>query len=74
MPLYEFRCRACGARFERLVRIGREAEVRCAACGSPDVEKLFSSFGIHGGEKTVSASSSSKGCSTCSSKSCSTCH
>jgi len=74
MPLYEFHCRACGARFERLVRIGREAEVCCAACSSRDVTKLFSTFGIHGGEKAVSASSSSKGCSKCSSKSCSTCH
>jgi putative FmdB family regulatory protein len=74
MPLYEFLCRACGRRFERLVRIGREGEVRCAACGCPDIQKLFSTFGIHGAEKAVSLSSSAKGCATCSSKSCSTCH
>jgi putative FmdB family regulatory protein len=74
MPLYEFLCRACNARFERLVRVGRESEVRCAACGSPEVRKLFSTFGIHGGGKAAGSSSSSSGCSTCSSKSCGTCH
>lgn len=74
MPLYEFRCRACRSRFERLVRVGRESEVRCPSCGSPEVQKLFSTFGIHGGDKPSAGSASSGGCTTCSSKSCSTCH
>jgi putative FmdB family regulatory protein len=73
MPLYEFLCRACGTRFERLVRVGREKEVCCPGCGRPDVRKLFSTFGIHGADKTASGSSSSKSCSSCSTKSCSTC-
>lgn len=41
MPLFEFRCTACGVRFESLVR--REAEaVECPGCGALDVERLLS--------------------------------
>jgi putative FmdB family regulatory protein len=45
MPIYEFRCHACGRKTTALV-ISREriGEVRCRACGSADLEKLFSRF------------------------------
>ncbi|MDP2915756.1 MAG: zinc ribbon domain-containing protein [Candidatus Aminicenantes bacterium] len=71
MPLYEFTCQACGRRFEALVRISRENEVCCAACGGRDVRKLVSAFGIGGGASRLKSSGS--GCATCSSSSCSTC-
>jgi len=70
MPLYEFKCQACGRRFEALVRIGQEQSVRCAGCGGA-VRKLISGFGIGGGANRIK--SSGRGCSTCSSSSCSTC-
>ncbi|MBN2205848.1 MAG: zinc ribbon domain-containing protein [Candidatus Aminicenantes bacterium] len=73
MPLYEFQCRVCRTRFERLVRIGRESDVRCPSCGSPEVQKLLSRFGIQGGDKPSARSASSSGCASCSSKSCNTC-
>jgi len=38
MPLYDFRCRACGAQFEALVRPGHEPV--CRACGATDLERL----------------------------------
>jgi putative FmdB family regulatory protein len=38
VPLYDFRCRACGAEFEALVR--PPAQPVCATCGSGDLEKL----------------------------------
>jgi putative FmdB family regulatory protein len=42
MPLYDFRCRACGERFEALVS---SSEVpTCTACGTNDVERLFTPF------------------------------
>jgi putative FmdB family regulatory protein len=45
MPIYEFECRACHRKTTALVmsreRIG---EVRCRACGSADLEKLYSRF------------------------------
>ena len=40
MPIYEFDCRECGARFEELVRAG--AGAACPTCGSDDVERRFS--------------------------------
>lgn len=71
MPIYEYLCRACGCRFEALVRIGKEGDVRCEACQSPDVRKLLSSFGIGGGGSRLKGSSD--GCSTCHGHSCATC-
>ena len=40
MPLYEFKCRACGHRFEELVRLG-ETPV-CPKCSDAAPERLFS--------------------------------
>ncbi|HET8564846.1 MAG TPA: zinc ribbon domain-containing protein [Solirubrobacterales bacterium] len=41
MPIYEFECEACGARFEELVRAG--AEVACRECGAARARRLYSS-------------------------------
>ena len=42
MPLYDFRCRACGHEFEALVR-PREAP-KCPECHGADLERLLSTF------------------------------
>ena len=57
MPLYEYRCPLCDARFEKLVRSWSEA-VTCPACASAEVEKQLSTFAFAGG----SAGSSGGGC------------
>lgn len=45
MPLYEYRCRACGAEFEQLVRWDtRTEEIECPRCGRREAEKRFSRF------------------------------
>lgn len=44
MPLYEYRCRACGDVCELLIR--GNAEPVCPACGSTDLEKLLSLFAV----------------------------
>ena len=41
MPIYEFECEACGARFEELVAAG--AAVACRECGSERTRRLFAS-------------------------------
>jgi putative FmdB family regulatory protein len=45
MPIYEYRCSACGAEFSRIQRVGAGAEgVTCPQCESTEVERLLSSF------------------------------
>lgn len=41
MPLYDYRCRGCGALSELLVR-STEFYVKCPECGSDDMERLVS--------------------------------
>jgi len=42
MPLYDFRCRPCGAAFEALVRPPHDPV--CPSCGSADLERLPTGF------------------------------
>ena len=45
MPIFEYKCRACGKRFSTLVGMTAEADdVRCPACGSVEADKLVSRF------------------------------
>ena len=50
MPLYEYTCRSCSKRFEALV-YGNEKPV-CPKCHGKDLEKMFSTFAAHGGDKS----------------------
>lgn len=40
MPLYDYKCRACGHGFEKLVKLNETPD--CPACGAADPEKLLS--------------------------------
>jgi putative FmdB family regulatory protein len=44
VPLYEYKCLACGDQFETLVRGASPPE--CPACRSTDLERLLSAFGV----------------------------
>ncbi|UCH77665.1 MAG: zinc ribbon domain-containing protein [Candidatus Coatesbacteria bacterium] len=46
MPVYEYECAACGARFEILVREPGTAPGPCPSCGSRRATKLFSVFAV----------------------------
>ena len=46
MPLYDFRCRACGAQFEALVRTGHPPV--CRSGGATDLERLTSGASFSG--------------------------
>ena len=48
MPLYEYECRECHTRFEKLV-FKRETEIRCDQCGGDQVNQLLSVFAVSGG-------------------------
>jgi putative FmdB family regulatory protein len=73
MPIFEFRCQACGHEFEKLV-FGSD-EVECPSCHQKQVEKLMSACSAKVGYK-FTAASNPKGasCTGCSAGSCSTCH
>jgi putative FmdB family regulatory protein len=45
MPIYEFRCSACGKRFKRLLGMTAvSAPICCPQCGSSTAERLISRF------------------------------
>lgn len=45
MPIYEYRCRACGKKTTALVLVReRASDVRCQFCQGADLERLWSRF------------------------------
>lgn len=49
MPLYEYRCEACGRRLEVLQRVGAGAEgLACPDCGATRLAREHSSFATAG--------------------------
>jgi putative FmdB family regulatory protein len=63
MPIYEYKCRECGDKFEKLVRSATLSpativEVRCPKCSSPKVERQVSLCGcVSGGLDSTTSSS-----------------
>lgn len=63
MPIYEYRCQACGASFSDLVRMGtRPDEVRCPRCGERQSERLFSAFATGAGSRSEGSSGAAASC------------
>ena len=52
MPVYEYECKSCGERFDKLVRSMRREppEVACPACQGTEVRRLLSAPVVHSGE------------------------
>jgi putative FmdB family regulatory protein len=46
MPLYDFRCSACGADFEVERPLGASGKVKCLKCSSVRTLKVFGAAGI----------------------------
>ncbi|OQX87622.1 MAG: hypothetical protein B6D55_02820 [Candidatus Omnitrophica bacterium 4484_70.2] len=73
MPIYTYRCKNCGDKFELLLRVGSDySQLRCPQCSSGDIEKLFASFKVFSGEKGSILKKDSS-CKMCSGGNCSTC-
>jgi len=45
MPIFEYKCQDCGARFEKIVS-SAPAGVLCKKCQSANVEKMLSVFAV----------------------------
>lgn len=53
MPIYEYECRACGHRFEALVRAGDVPP--CPSCQAVDPERLLSMFAVSSAARSKAA-------------------
>ena len=42
MPIYDYKCNACGTRFQKVKKITDDTLPSCKSCGSDDTEKLIS--------------------------------
>ncbi len=52
MPIYEYRCNACGKQFDCVtMRISEKVTPKCSACGSEDAIKLVSRVRYAAGPK-----------------------
>ena len=67
MPLFEFVCKKCGAKFEKMVFSINKEETECPECKSKEVEKQFSTFsaGSSHSDSVMSASCREKKSSGC---------
>ena len=66
MPIYEYQCRRCGHRFEKLIRNAATATaVTCTQCGTEQVDKQFSTFGVHTGGHSAGAEPAPPFCGRC---------
>jgi putative FmdB family regulatory protein len=63
MPIFEYQCRHCGTKFEKIVS-SATATATCKNCGSPEVEKLLSVFAVVGSSSSTAASAADP-CATC---------
>jgi putative FmdB family regulatory protein len=51
MPIYVYQCRRCEVRTEVFVRrMSAGRHVTCEACGSPDLERVFTPFAVYRSE------------------------
>ena len=54
MPIYEYRCGDCNAKYSVLaLSINSKVEPVCTACGSKNATKLVSAFALHSDEGPI---------------------
>jgi putative FmdB family regulatory protein len=65
MPIYEYACKSCEAKFEKLVRsMSSQEKVPCPSCGSTQTARALSVFAV-GAEGAKSVPASAPGCGRC---------
>lgn len=69
MPIYEYICDDCQARYERLVLSSNHEAVTCPQCGSTQAIQQFSSFSSPKSNSSNGSVSSGAGCA-CTPRSC----
>ncbi|RLC67826.1 MAG: zinc ribbon domain-containing protein [Chloroflexi bacterium] len=62
MPIYEYRCDECGEKFDVFVRsVNKPTAPHCPQCGSRNVQKSISLFGVGSGEGSSRTNAASCG-------------
>ena len=46
MPIYEYKCKACEHKFDKLQKLSDDPLTDCPDCGKPDLVKLVSAAGF----------------------------
>lgn len=77
MPIYEYQCKACKAKFEELATA--DEAVSCPSCKSTDTAKLVSACCHQGCRATTGSYSPAStggggGCGGCAGGNCASCH
>jgi len=74
LPIREFRCQACGHKFETLILPGEdEAAITCPECGGSDIRRCMSVCAARSRDGSGVTRSLGSGCASCSAGSCSSC-
>lgn len=55
MPIYEYRCKACGFSFEKLMKSTNQNTPECPKCGASEVIKEMSIFSSAGSSTSTGA-------------------
>jgi putative FmdB family regulatory protein len=62
LPIFEYLCRDCNSKFEKLV-LNSDNEVVCDNCQGRDLKKLFSTFAVPSNESNFLSDTMASGCS-----------
>lgn len=46
MPIYEYKCKACGHQMDKLQNISDEPLTNCPECNKPELQKMISASGF----------------------------
>ena len=53
MPIYEYRCQACGGISEYLMGVGGGEPVRCKSCGGEEMHRILSVASVSKGSSGI---------------------
>jgi len=66
MPIYEYSCRDCGTRFEKLVRASDDhAALACPSCGEKRLQRELSVFAAHAASASAPRQAPAGPCAGC---------
>ncbi|MBO8136644.1 MAG: zinc ribbon domain-containing protein [Desulfotomaculum sp.] len=72
MPIYEFRCRSCNHKFEKLCQLGETGKnLSCPKCGTEKPNRIMSAFRADSADSLRGSRGDS--CKSCTSPNCSAC-